>query len=160
MRSLCLLVLLVPLVLQVLLILLVLLVLGPLVFFLWAGSCAIANRNQQNLQDQKTPWASGCLQLAQARSDRNAERIQGRSAGPGHGGPTGLRNAARALFPVRAMCVRTYRQQPNTCSRPQLQGAPACPPKPAAMPSPRGAGRLLNLPQCKATCTAPAGRHG
>ena len=51
------LVLLVLLVLQVLLVLLVLLVLGPLVVFLWARSFAIANLNQQNLQDQKAPVA-------------------------------------------------------------------------------------------------------
>ena len=56
------LVLLVLLVLQVLqvpvpglLVLLVLLVLGPLAFPLWARSIAIANLNQQHLQDQKAP---------------------------------------------------------------------------------------------------------
>ena len=46
---------LVLLVLLVLQVLLVLLVLGPLEFSLWARSIAIANLNQQNLQDQKAP---------------------------------------------------------------------------------------------------------
>ena len=50
---------LVLLVLLVLQVLLVLLVLGPLEFSLWAGSIAIANPNQQNLQDQKAPPARG-----------------------------------------------------------------------------------------------------